>query len=165
VILGPRFIGAADAARRRAILVGQSGLEAVYLADLGSPQRLGLLDLGGTGQAIAPCGDWACVSKAPQGGTSLLAVDVSSPLAPRALGSLGTPGVSRSLGVKTGGWVYLSDREFGQGENVRASPSAWAARRGRRRSAARRHACGLTRRIRRDLRCGWTRSTAPSSSM
>lgn len=34
---------------------------------------------------------------------------LSSSLAPRALGSLGTPGVSRSLGVKTGGWVYLSD--------------------------------------------------------
>jgi hypothetical protein len=108
-MLGKSFTAAVDVTRRRAILVGQCGLEAVDLADLGSPQRIGLLDLGGTGQAIAPCGDWACVSKAPQGGTSLLAVDLTSPLAPRALGSLGTPGVSRSLGVKTGGWVYLSD--------------------------------------------------------
>jgi hypothetical protein len=91
-----------------AYLVGESGLEAVDLTDLGSLHRVGQFALGGTGMAISACGVNTCVSKSPQGGTSLLAVDLSSPTAPRVAGSLHTPGQSRSIGVKSGRWVYLS---------------------------------------------------------
>ena len=92
-----------------AYLVGEQGLEAVDLTDLDAPQLIGQLDLGGTGQAIASCGDKVCVSKSPRHGSSLVAVDVSNPLAPLVVGSVSTPGQSRSLGVKAGRWVYLAD--------------------------------------------------------
>jgi hypothetical protein len=89
-------------------LVGKQGLETVSIADLGAPFALGQVGLPGAGQGILRCGDQACVSKAQQGGTSLVTVDLSSPGAPEIVGSLRTPGQSRSLGTK-GTWLYLSD--------------------------------------------------------
>jgi hypothetical protein len=91
-----------------AFLVGENGLEAVSLSDLQAPQRVGQLDLGGTGQAIAPCGDRTCVSKSPKHGTALVTLDLESPAKP-FVGAVGTPGQSRSIGVKSARWVYLSD--------------------------------------------------------
>jgi hypothetical protein len=91
-----------------AYLVGTGGMDAVSLADPMAPQAISHLDLGGHGQAIAMCGDRACVSHAHQG-QSLKTVDLSDPTSMQGVGQVQTPGLSRSLGVKDRQWVYLSD--------------------------------------------------------
>lgn len=92
-----------------AYLVGNNGFGAVSLAgDPTSPQSVGQLDLGSNGRGLTRCGDVLCVSKSPRHGSNLKTVEVSSPSNPQVVGTLKTPGHSRSVGTKGKRWVYVN---------------------------------------------------------
>jgi hypothetical protein len=91
-----------------AFLVGTGGLDAVSLADPLVPQAISHLDLGGSGQSIAPCGPVVCVAQAKKG-KSLRTLDLGDPANIQSVGTLQTPGLPASLAVKGQSWVYLAD--------------------------------------------------------
>lgn len=95
-----------------AYLVGTKGMDVVSLVDPTAPALVSHVFLGGKGQSIEPCGEMACVAQT-WGFSSLTILDIGDPEKVQVKGGVYTPGLSRSLAVKRGRWVYVADGFFG----------------------------------------------------